>query len=152
MPTVALRICLVLRFARARPGAAVRGAVGRPGVAALLLKRIATSHYARTARQGNRYRLLKGMDCDKDQSYVLYTLRQGQLGRVHRGGVGAAGSSRDVVAKDLHNDVLVVALGHEHLLLMSRAPAATASLSWVGASAPAPPCACRAKMRYRQPD
>ena len=193
---------------------------------------IATGHYARIARQGGRYRLLKGVDRDKDQSYFLYTLGQAQLGRglfplggltkpevrrlareaglsVHDkrdstgicfigerpfqaflarylaprpgeirtvegktvgehpgvfyftlgqraglriGGVaGAAESPWYVVAKDLDNDVLVVAQGHEHPLLMSRALTAT-ELSWVGGTAPALPCACRAKTRYRQPD
>ena len=34
---------------------------------------------------------------------------------------------------------------------MSRALTAT-ELSWVGGTAPALPCACRAKTRYRQPD
>ena len=42
---------------------------------------IATGHYARIAWQGGRYRLLKGVDRDKDQSYFLYTLGQAQLGR-----------------------------------------------------------------------
>jgi tRNA (5-methylaminomethyl-2-thiouridylate)-methyltransferase len=44
-------------------------------------ERIATGHYARIARQDGRYRLFKGVDRDKDQSYFLYTLGQAQLGR-----------------------------------------------------------------------
>ena len=47
---------------------------------------VATGHYARVdaiddpeARGGRRYRLLKGRDPDKDQTYFLYGLRQDQL-------------------------------------------------------------------------
>ena len=47
---------------------------------------VATGHYARVdahedadAPGGRRYRLLSGLDADKDQSYFLYGLRQDQL-------------------------------------------------------------------------
>jgi tRNA-specific 2-thiouridylase len=47
---------------------------------------VATGHYARVdahedadAPDGRRYRLLVGLDADKDQSYFLYGLRQDQL-------------------------------------------------------------------------
>jgi len=40
---------------------------------------IATGHYARVERDGERYLLKKGLDGTKDQSYVLYTLSQEQL-------------------------------------------------------------------------
>ncbi len=50
---------------------------------------VATGHYARVdaledldAPGGRRYRLLKGRDEDKDQSYFLYGLRQDQLAHV----------------------------------------------------------------------
>ncbi|CAN5740524.1 tRNA 2-thiouridine(34) synthase MnmA [soil metagenome] len=50
---------------------------------------VATGHYARVdAREdvdepgGRRYRLLRGRDTDKDQSYFLYGLRQDQLAHV----------------------------------------------------------------------
>ncbi len=43
---------------------------------------IATGHYARIRRAANRIRLLKGTDASKDQSYVLYTLRQPELERL----------------------------------------------------------------------
>jgi tRNA-uridine 2-sulfurtransferase len=50
---------------------------------------VATGHYARVdaledadAAGGRRYRLLKGRDGDKDQSYFLYGLRQDQLAHV----------------------------------------------------------------------
>ncbi|PZN79671.1 MAG: tRNA 2-thiouridine(34) synthase MnmA [Candidatus Methylumidiphilus alinenensis] len=42
---------------------------------------IATGHYARVDELGGRYRLLKGLDGNKDQSYFIYTLGQPQLSR-----------------------------------------------------------------------
>ncbi len=42
---------------------------------------IATGHYARIGRDGERYTLLRGRDHNKDQSYFLYTLNQDQLAR-----------------------------------------------------------------------
>lgn len=46
---------------------------------ALGAARIATGHYARTACVDGRWRLLRGRDADKDQSYFLYALGQQQL-------------------------------------------------------------------------
>lgn len=43
--------------------------------------RIATGHYARVDLQDGEYRLLKGRDAGKDQSYFLYTLGQYQLSK-----------------------------------------------------------------------
>ena len=43
---------------------------------------IATGHYARISRAGNRLRLLKGKDRNKDQSYFLQALEPGQLENV----------------------------------------------------------------------
>lgn len=40
---------------------------------------VATGHYARVERDGDRYRLLRAADPEKDQSYVLYTLGQEEL-------------------------------------------------------------------------
>ncbi len=40
---------------------------------------IATGHYARIEKQGDRYLLKKAVDLSKDQSYVLYSLTQEQL-------------------------------------------------------------------------
>jgi tRNA-specific 2-thiouridylase len=42
---------------------------------------LATGHYAQTIRQNGRYRLLRGRDHKKDQSYVLYTMSQEDLSR-----------------------------------------------------------------------
>ena len=42
---------------------------------------IATGHYSRVNQLGGRYRLLKGLDGNKDQSYFIYTLGQPQLSR-----------------------------------------------------------------------
>jgi len=46
---------------------------------ALGASRIATGHYARTDESDGKYRLLRGKDTNKDQSYFLYTLGQEQL-------------------------------------------------------------------------
>ena len=43
---------------------------------------IATGHYARVSDDGYQFRLLKGIDESKDQSYVLYTLTQKELARL----------------------------------------------------------------------
>jgi tRNA-specific 2-thiouridylase len=42
---------------------------------------IATGHYARIEQADGRFRLLKGRDGNKDQSYFIYTLGQAQLAR-----------------------------------------------------------------------
>lgn len=42
---------------------------------------IATGHYARVRRQGERVELLKAVDASKDQSYFLHRLNQAQLAR-----------------------------------------------------------------------
>jgi len=42
---------------------------------------VATGHYVRVRRQGDRFLLLKGVDVAKDQSYVLYMLGQRELSR-----------------------------------------------------------------------
>lgn len=40
---------------------------------------LATGHYARIRSGRNRYQLLRGLDAQKDQSYMLYRLSQSQL-------------------------------------------------------------------------
>jgi len=43
---------------------------------------LVTGHYARVRNDGDRYRLLRGVDPAKDQSYVLHMLGQQELARV----------------------------------------------------------------------
>ena len=43
---------------------------------------VATGHYARVRQNGSGLKLLKGADHNKDQSYVLFTLTQNELGRL----------------------------------------------------------------------
>jgi tRNA-specific 2-thiouridylase len=43
---------------------------------------LATGHYARIEHHNDSYHLLKGIDTDKDQSYMLYTLGQDKLSRI----------------------------------------------------------------------
>ena len=49
---------------------------------------VATGHYARVSRDesSGRYRLLRGRDLGKDQSYFLFTLTQAQLARAKAAG------------------------------------------------------------------
>jgi tRNA-specific 2-thiouridylase len=47
-----------------------------------LSARLATGHYARIERRGNRWALLAAVDPAKDQSYFLHGLGQGELGEV----------------------------------------------------------------------
>jgi len=42
---------------------------------------IATGHYVRKGESNGEYRLLKGIDANKDQSYFLYAIKQAQLAR-----------------------------------------------------------------------
>lgn len=42
---------------------------------------LATGHYARIVSAASGFRLLKGVDAAKDQSYFLFTMTQAQLGR-----------------------------------------------------------------------
>lgn len=43
---------------------------------------IATGHYARIEKKDGAYRLLRGVDASKDQSYFLWQLAQGDLSRI----------------------------------------------------------------------
>ena len=194
--------------------------------------RIATGHYARVAFEEGEYRLLKGRDAGKDQSYFLYTLGQQQLSRTlfpvgeleksevrqiaeqhhlvthnkkdstgicfigerdfrdflsrylpaqpgeiqtpegqvigqHNGlmyytlgqrqglGIGGVAGANDdpwyVVGKEMAENILLAAQGHDHPLLFSQTLQAS-QLSWVDGKGPAAPYSCRAKTRYRQSD
>jgi tRNA-specific 2-thiouridylase len=192
---------------------------------------IATGHYARVAHAGGRWRLLRGRDADKDQSYFLHALDQEQLaharfplgdlekpavrrlardaglathdrrdstgicfigerrfkaflqrylpaqpgairtpdgveigrhdglmyytlGQRHGLGIGgrrdAGGAPWYVVGKRLAENVLLVAQGHDHPLLLSRGLAASQA-HWIGGE-PRLPLDCTAKVRYRMGD
>lgn len=194
--------------------------------------RIATGHYARVGRKNGGWRLLRGKDANKDQSYFLYTLGQEQLERTlfplgelekprvrqlahdagflnhakkdstgicfigernfreflgqylpaqpgdmytpegvlvgehgglmyytlgQRQGLGIGGR-RDsgnepwyVLTKDMQNNILFVAQGHDHPALYSNRLKAS-RLSWVSGTAPLAGSHLTAKNRYRQPD
>ncbi len=43
---------------------------------------VATGHYARVVANGTKFKLMRAVDRTKDQSYVLYSLRQSQLARL----------------------------------------------------------------------
>ncbi len=81
---------------------------------------------------------------------VYYTL--GQREGLGIGGVrGAADGPWFVVGKDIENNELIAAQGHDHPLLMSTRLVAD-SISWVSGAPPTVPLRCTAKTRYRQPD
>src|SRR5688500_20286860 len=46
--------------------------------------RIATGHYARVQEENGLFKLLRGVDHSKDQSYFLHRLNQSQLGQIGR--------------------------------------------------------------------
>ncbi len=193
---------------------------------------IATGHYARVREHDGRFKLLKGLDAGKDQSYFLHGLNQYQLSRAlfplgeldkgevrkmaeaaglvtfakrdstgicfigernfrtflkrylpaqpgdmqtpegetiarHEGlmyytlgqrqglGIGGVPGYPEepwyVVDKDLENNILVVAQGHNHPRLFSERLVAGA-VHWISGEAPAVPLPCSARVRYRQSD
>ncbi len=194
--------------------------------------RIATGHYARVEHRDDRWRLLKGRDPDKDQSYFLHALNQAQLSRAlfplgelcktevrriareaglpnharkdstgicfigerrfreflqrylpaqpgpictvddelvgeHEGlmyytpgqrkglGIGGrAGHEEEpwyVVQKDLDDNRLIVAQGHDHPSLFAGS-LLTLPAHWISGEPAAWPLRCQAKIRYRQAD
>ena len=95
-------------------------------------------------------RTVEGTVIGEHSGALYYTL--GQRTGLGIGGVkGAMEAPWYVVAKDVESNVLVVAQGHDHPLLFSRALDAT-DLSWICGEAPDIPLRCAAKTRYRQPD
>ncbi len=84
------------------------------------------------------------------QGVMYYTL--GQRKGLQIGGLRqSSGEPWYVVGKDVKNNQLIVAQGHHHPLLFSQQLTAN-QLSWVSNQAPALPCCCTAKTRYRQID
>ena len=53
----------------------------RRGLSAYGADQVATGHYARVDERDGRYRLLRAADANKDQTYFLWVLDQGQLAR-----------------------------------------------------------------------
>jgi len=53
----------------------------RRGLAAYGADQVATGHYARSDHRDGRWRLLRAVDADKDQTYFLWVLDQAQLAR-----------------------------------------------------------------------
>lgn len=92
---------------------------------------LVTGHYARTERANGRWRLLRGVDPDKDQSYVLSMLTQTQLERV-RFPVGAIDKTETRrIAADLSlrtankpesQDICFVGSGDYRAFIRSQAP------------------------------
>ncbi len=89
-----------------------------------------------------------GKKIGKHDGLMYYTIgqRQGL-------GIGGLRDTDDtpwyVVAKDLERNVLIVAQGHQHPLLLSSA-LTCAQLSWISGETPQMPLRCAAKTRYRQ--
>ena len=81
---------------------------------------------------------------------MYYTL--GQRQGLGIGGVKTAAEEPwYVVKKDLINNILIVAQGHDHPLMQSHTLNAS-QLSWVSGNAPSDDFICTAKTRYRQKD
>jgi tRNA-specific 2-thiouridylase len=91
----------------------------------------------------------EGRPVGRHEGLMYYTL--GQRHGIGVGGVrDAAGEPWFVVAKDLARNVLVVAQGHDHPLLMTTGLTAR-QLHWVLGSPPAERFTCAARCRHRQP-
>ncbi len=86
----------------------------------------------------------------RHQGLMYYTI--GQRQGLGIGGLkGYSDAPWFAAAKDLERNVLVAVQGKHHPLLYKPALEA-AQLHWIGGEAPAMPFACKAKIRYRQPD
>jgi tRNA-specific 2-thiouridylase len=96
-----------------------------------------------------RIRSVDGEDLGEHQGLMYYTIGQRQ-------GLGIGGRADHanepwfVVEKDLQNNVLLVAQGHDHPRLM-RSSLVAGQLHWIAGVAPATGFACRARCRHRQP-
>ncbi len=92
----------------------------------------------------------EGKYLGEHEGVIFYTLGQRQ-GLKIGGQAGGSGEAWYVVAKDIENNILIVAQGHNHPLLFSQNLGAN-QLKWVSGIAPQIPLSCHAKTRYRQPD
>ncbi|ORU89650.1 MAG: tRNA 2-thiouridine(34) synthase MnmA [Cycloclasticus sp. symbiont of Poecilosclerida sp. M] len=92
----------------------------------------------------------KGEIIGEHQGLMYYTL--GQRQGLGIGGVKTADEAPwYVVKKDLINNLLVVAQGHDHALMQTDSLCAS-QLSWVSGQPPSADFRCSAKTRYRQQD
>ncbi len=91
----------------------------------------------------------EGETVGEHQGLMYYTLGQ-------RKGLGIGGRSDAdaepwfVVEKDIINNILIVAQGHSHPLLLKQKLIAS-QLHWVSGKAPQASLACQARIRHRQP-
>ncbi len=92
---------------------------------------LVTGHYARTELRDGRWRLLRGVDRDKDQSYVLSMLTQSQLEKVRFpvGGIDKAETRRIAAELGLRTafksdsqDICFVGTGDYREFIRSQAP------------------------------
>ncbi|MES9881696.1 MAG: tRNA 2-thiouridine(34) synthase MnmA [Sedimenticola sp.] len=90
-----------------------------------------------------------GAPVGEHQGLMYYTLGQ-RKGLGIGGRVDADAEPWFVVEKDLQQNRLIVAQGHQHPLLMKIGLMAS-QLHWVSAQAPAAPLRCMARIRHRQP-
>ncbi|MCL4315795.1 MAG: tRNA 2-thiouridine(34) synthase MnmA [Gammaproteobacteria bacterium] len=100
--------------------------------------------------QPGEIRSVDGALLGKHDGLMYYTLGQRQ-GLGIGGRRGASDEPWYVVEKDMANNVLTVAQGHDHARLFSRALKA-GNLCWAFGAAPQTPMPCMAKTRYRQSD
>ena len=92
----------------------------------------------------------EGKQIGTHEGVHFYTL--GQRQGLGIGGVkGADEAPWYVVAKDIGNNILVAAQGHDHPLLQSQSLEAS-DVHWIADQQPLLPLECAAKTRYRQPD
>lgn len=101
-------------------------------------------------QQPGEIRTPEGKSIGTHEGVFYYTLGQRQ-------GLGIGGV-RDahqepwyVVGKDLGENIVYVAQGHDHPLLYSNSLVAS-DVHWIAGQPPAVPLSCTAKTRYRQPD
>ena len=101
-------------------------------------------------KQPGEIRTPEGRTIGTHEGVHYYTL--GQRQGLGIGGVkGADEAPWYVVAKDIEQNILVVAQGHDHPLLQSYALEAS-DVHWIAELPPDLPLTCAAKTRYRQPD
>lgn len=99
--------------------------------------------------QPGEIRTLEGTKVGTHEGLMYYTLGQRQ-GLGIGGGVGN-GQPWFVIKKDIAQNILYVAQGHDHEALYSQGLIAT-DLNWLGDAMPTKPFTCTAKFRYRQKD